>query len=486
MSSSAGGTGAAASVAGHPVTPHGVQGNVAWYAAPRLWAKGMQALCLPVYARMLSPGEMGVVVAIGALGGIVELAISPGFEGLYLRWAYTNRSRDGCVEGMGTLVVSQLALVIFGSVLLLGFGDIVVEALLPGIPRWPFYDMMLITVAVASLGAPTRARWRYLGRADTIAVIGFTQSMISVVTTLLALLVFQLGAVSLLLGPLMAELLLFPIWLPRIVSAAVEGWSRDVFRTARPLIIAGVSLGLSTWALTALPRMFLQRYHGSAEVGVYGMAYQIGASVMLMSIVLNKEWQRLVFRFASTDTHHIQNIWNRSICLFAAVGSMLTLLSADLARIILGQQYLAVGGIIPFILVIAVIQVPRYFMYNLGLAGKNSAAVPTESVLAVAVCLIANVTLVPVFGTKGAALAGIIAFASGCVFFLFQRWNYLRIDNRATSWLIVFAGAFGVSVFTSTSLLTTVLAVPLAAMALREGLSYWRFLGSVMPAVVER
>lgn len=459
--------------------------NVLWYALPRFLSRGIAFLLLPVYTRVLTPAEMGTAMVVLALSGVVGLVVAPGVEGAYLRWAYRSRASAGSPEeGAGTLVILHLGLLALGTGVLVALGDRIGALVLPGIPVWPLYYLMLASVVLGSLAAPLRAGWRAQHRAAAIARLECLHASIATLTIVVALLVARLGPASLLLGDLVAGVALAPVYLRRIVTLLRQGWDQAALPAVLPLAVVGLPLTFSMWALSALDRILLNRFAGADEVGLYAAAYQIGAAVPAVAIILNKEWQPLVFDLGHEDARDfspLQGLWSQSVSLFLLIGAAIALFGEDIARWVLGERFLASGSIIPLIVLVGVLRVPHFFAVNLALARGRTAALTLESLLSVATFTAAGLTLIPPFGARGAAWASVLAYGASCLFLLSRGWNRVRFEGRVVGYAVLSGGLIALASATPGSAAARAAGVAVLAVVALHGVAYWRFLQTLRP-----
>lgn len=464
-------------------------GNIGWYAFPRLLSGGMTVMLLPIYSRVLAPEEFGmamVVLAVATLGG---LFVAPGIEGAYMRWAHQRSDTHGVKRtGAGTLTILHLAMLTVGVGALIAGARIVSGMLMPGIPVWPFYYVVVGTLCVTSLQAPLRAEWRANHRGDKVARLEFGLMAIATVTILVALLVVRLGPISIILGDFVAGLILLPICVKPILAALPEGWDRRAFKAIGPIALVGLPLSFSGYVLATLDRIVLNSYAGAAAVGIYAVAYSVASAIMLVSITLNKEWQPLIFRLAGgamdrTDT--LQRLWTRSVCLVFLAGSVVACFSVEIVRWGLGPQYIPSAMLVPWVVLMFMLRIARSFLTNLGLALSRAADLTVEGLISVAVFAAMNLVFVPAFGARGAAWAGIFTYAIGLAFLLTRSWNTFRIDLRLTASTGAVCAAVLLAVYVGGTMLTRVLGVAFSGLLIIDAAAYWGFLRALDTAKAE-
>ena len=463
-----------------------VRANVFWYAIPGLLERGAALLLLPIYARVLSPAEMGTAMVVLALEGLGGLMVAPGIENVYMRWARRQQDASGAqTRDAGTIAAVHLGLLALGVGVLLAFAKPLSALLLPGIPAWPFYYVMVGTVGLSSLAAPLRAEWRAHHQAGKVACLQLVQAGMLFTVTLAALLGARWGAISIPLGHFAAVLALLPLYAANMVRVLAGGWDRRAFKRVAPLIFVGVPRSLYGYLFFGLSRVLINRFSGPEQVAVYAAGYQIGAVVLMGAIILNKEWQPLVLSFAGMHVPEraiLQRLWTHSFSLFLIFGCAVALFAQPLVHLIVGSRYAASAAIVPWIALIGVLWVPYAFLLALSLSLERSRDLMIETLLSGIVFVGANLLLIPTHGALGAAWAGVLGTACGCLFLFSRSWNWFQISRPLLAWGSAFGAAMLFGGLMGGAAVSWVAGAIMLGMLGYEAARYWRFLGTLRPA----
>ena len=452
-----------------------IRRSITWYFFGRVLSMGSRILLLPVYTRFLDPAELGTAMVVLAVGGVISLIVAPGMERVFISWSYRKESQRNGRDS--TLFIAHAVMLGAGLLLLWLLGDVVGQVLL-----WPFYDVILLTIGLVCLGAPIRADWRTNNRGDKVAVLELVQAIISMITILVALILFRAGPISLLLGDLVAAFLFAPICIHYIVPRLRYGWDRVVWKAVAPTLFVGVPFSLATWGLSSLDRVLLNRFLGPADVGFYAVGYTVGAAAIMVIIILNKEWEPLVYRAIAEQplgTKWLQDLWQRSLLLVVVLSATIALFAHEIVYLLLGRQYAASATVVPVIAVLAMFKAPHMFLHNLSLARGRMAALTTENVLSLTVFTVSNLILIPRLGILGAAWAAVAAYASGTLFMYSRSWNVYRLNRIMTIWIFVAASVLVISIQMPGTLVALVGGVLMSGFLVREAKQYWVFLGSL-------
>ncbi|MBI3825253.1 MAG: polysaccharide biosynthesis C-terminal domain-containing protein [Candidatus Rokubacteria bacterium] len=458
----------------------GVRRNLAWWALPRVLGRLSSVLLLPVYTRVLAPAELGTALAALAISGAMALVVAPGAEAVYLRYAYRPGDERERWSGVGTVLAAHYALTTVAIGVLFALGPAIAGAVMPGIPAWPFYYLVLGAVAADAVSAPYQAAWRARRRADVIAIIQALQALVVIGATLIALLGLRWGAVSIVVGILAGSVVPLPFVAVTVLPKLAEPWNAAALRVVAPVMLAGFPVSVSTWVLTGFDRLLLNRERGVAELGIFGVAYQIGAVLTFAVITLNKEWGPLVAGLAVDGQGRatVQSLAVRTLRLGVIFGSLMAVLSGPIVQVIGGGQYAASASLVPIVVLIGLIQIPYLFFYNVATAQGRGGAMATASVLGVVVNVAANLLLIPRFGGMGAAWAGVLGYAAVALALGSRPWNFIAIPSREAAWLLLLLATTVLGLRAPAPALALA-GLAMGALLVAEGYRYWRFLGRI-------
>ena len=461
-----------------------MRANLAWYTVPRLLSRGSALLLLPVYTRVLSPADLGAAMVVLAVGGVLSLVVAPGIDAVYFRWVHQpSASADERTGRTGTVAAAHFGMLVLTVGALAGGAGTISAWLLPGIPAWPLFHLILATAVLGSIAVPRQTAWRAEGRAERFAAFEMVYSATAIAVTLMALFVGRLGALSLVLGNFVAWVVLLPWYAGQFIRDLRRGWDVSLVSSMVPLVLVGLPLALSSWALSALDRIFLNRLAGTLEVGLFSAAAQVGSGITLFAIILNKEWQPTIFNLLRNgkdgEIEALRRLWTGSFSVFLAFGSVLAVIARLVVDVVLGEEFVASATIVPLIVLAAVLRVPRVFMVNVGLASGRTRDVAIESVLSVAVFIVANLALIPSFGILGAALAGVLAHGAGVLFLFSRRWNVLGVNRHMGIWGVVLISSVVLGNVAGDGGFVKLAGMVVGAFFVREVAAYWLVLGAL-------
>jgi len=147
-------------------------------------------------------------------------------------------------------------------------------------------------------------------RADHFFKISLYHTIILVVSNLLLVVLFKLGALGKLLAPLITYIILFVYLLPKITKKLVldKKMFLDALTFCWPLILAAAS----GYFLRGFDRALLVKLNDNFQLGLYNVAIGISVYLMIFQASLNNTFQPDIFEaIAKNNKKKINNYYRR-------------------------------------------------------------------------------------------------------------------------------------------------------------------------------
>ncbi len=375
---------------------------------------------LMVFTRVLSPEAYGQYALAFGLSSLIYTIVFTWLEASMARF-YVAEARDGAEAPAlyGTLyrlfiVVAVIFAIVCAATLWLWPGNS---------PLKPAIGYALATLVSRSLIRLVQEQRRAEGRVGTASMIDMIQTVggfgLGVVCALAGL-----GGASPIIGTGLIAALCLPFFAREDWGRAIKG-NFDLAR-ARNYAHYGFPLAASlilTLALYTVDRFLIAHWLSEAQAGAYHAGYSLASRILDVLFI----W----FGAAGTPamvqalenggenalmTSARQQLTTMIFILFPAVGGLI-MVAPSLGEFVIGEglraQALSVTPLISLGALFSGLNT-YYFLQAFTLAKKTRLLVVAMAVPAVS-NIVLNVTLIPLMGLPGAALAGCLSFASGVV-----------------------------------------------------------------------
>lgn len=410
------------------------------YLFAEIFNKGLAFLTIPIFTRLLSPEEYGVLAIFTSILAIFTIIMGLNFHAS-IAVKYYDRDKD-FPEFLGTnlffLFANNIILIfvcfIFNSSLASIFSvnsDIFIIAVI--VSTFVFF----IQVELSYLQASQQSK-RYAG----ITVIR------NLLVTSLAILWTYLLKDNRYYGNIYSQLIVLGIIfffvmfnLKKVSKFSIK------YRHLRYALLFSIPLiphSLAGIVLSQIDRIMINNYLGSHQVGLYFLAYNVGLLVSVFVAALNNAWVPIFFESLKNGYFEkIQKLAEKysKVVLVAALG--LILFSKDVITIMADKQYIDSYKIVPLFALSGVAGFFYTLFVNYAFYNRRTGLV---SIISVAVCLInifLNYILIPRFGYTGAACANLISNILLFILHYFNvrfiiKVNVIRLRNILSDMFVLF------------------------------------------------
>jgi O-antigen/teichoic acid export membrane protein len=400
--------------------------NTLVYGLGGILGRVVSVVMLPVYTRYLSPTQYGVLQLLDMAGDITAILFTAGIRSGLQRFYFKAATQDQRDEVVFTTFFLEMVLSVAGTIALIASANIVNRVLLTGAGTPDLVRLAALNFTLATMTAVPLALLMIEQRATLNTVIVLAKLTIQVSLNIYFLAYRHLGVASLLLSTAIANavmgLALVAWMLVRTGLRLSRTMVRDLRRFGVPYQIAAASAFILTFA----DRFFLAHDRGTAEVGLYGLAYQFG--FLLYSVSSGPfltAWEPQRYQLVSHSREERDASYARDFLYFnfvlvtAALG--IVLFARPVLAVLTSRPYHSAASIVPIIVACYVVQSwGDVVRFGINVAERTK-LIAWASWIATAVVLLAYAVLIPPFGGVGAAWATFIAFLVR--FGLMLRWS---------------------------------------------------------------
>lgn len=406
------------------------------YMLGMLLSRAASLIMLPIYTRMLTPADYGVLQLLDMTCDVAAIIVSAGCTAGVMRFYFKSQIESERRAVLGSAATLQVVLNLVGTILLVAFASPIWEHVLHGAQS---KELVYLAAANFTLGAISIVPLIYMQiekRALLFSATSVARLMLQLSGNILFLVVLRKGPLGILLSSFIVNLVIGAFtatWMIRRVGLVVSKRALlDLRRFGLPYQLATVG----TFIVSFGDRIFLDKYGGLASVGLYGLAYQFGFILDQVGIApFFRAWTPRRFEFAHEakplrDAKNVQGFrYLNVVALTSAVA--IAVFVHPVLRILAHKEYWSAADIVPIILAAYVVQAwVAVVEFGIDLSERTKYA--NYGVWAsVAAVLLLYAVLIPPFGGYGAAWATLFAFLVRLLF----HWHFSqRLSPMAYGW----------------------------------------------------
>jgi O-antigen/teichoic acid export membrane protein len=386
--------------------------HTAVYGMGAVLAKALGFFLLPVYTHYLSPPDYGLLEVLDVTMSLAGMVLNMGMSVAMLRYY----GAAGSPEQKRLVVSTALWFVTITGVLMLLAAPLLAGRLTvllfgAGMPS-RYLLVSFWSFALAFMANLPRAYMRALEASGVIVTLETAGLFLLLVLNVFFLAVLRMGVISMLLGPLIVNILWMPAtaWTLRRVGA---GWNTPLLRRMLGFGLPLVFSNLAIFVVNFSDRYFLQRLGSLEAVGIYSTGYKFG---FLVNFLLVQPfffmWQVRMYIVHAQPGY--AGIFRRIFQMYAAVlllaGLGLCLFSAEIVHTMVNVRFAGAIGVVPPVVL-------GYVLYGLGsylqlgmFLTRRTGAVAAVGAASAVLNLALNYLLIARFGMLGAAWATAVSF----------------------------------------------------------------------------
>ncbi|MFH1194515.1 MAG: oligosaccharide flippase family protein [bacterium] len=410
--------------------------DTAIYGISTIVGRFINFLLVPFYTNFIIPSEFGIYAYVYACIAFLNIAYIYGMDAAFMKYISLAKEEEK-KDLFSTPFIFVTATSFLLSVSFYLFRTPLSSVLkITGQYEYIIYYVILILM-FDTLALIPFADLRLQRKAKRFAVIKILNILINLSLNLILIIKFQFGIEAIFISNLAASVVTFIILLPDI-------FLKLKFKINKAILIKMLRFGfpylpasISATIVQVIDRPILRALTDNATLGIYQANYKLGIFMMLFVSMFQYAWQP--FFLTNAKEKNAKEIFAKVLTLFVIAGSLvwvvISLFISDLAAIeivhgksIIGHSYLSGIVIVPIVL-LGYLFNGMYVNFTAGLyIEEKTKYFPLIAGAGAAVNVIANFTLIPIYGIMGAAFATLLSYMVMAVYLYFVTQKFYKIN----------------------------------------------------------
>lgn len=388
--------------------------DFAVYGLGEIVIKAFSLISIPIYTRVFSPAEFGVLSYVTTLGGLVGAVLILGGDSAYARFFFEARTLERRQLITSTWIGFLAAWSIAVSLLLLPFAGTIAEFSFPDRATTPLLIVVLLAGPVTLVNRMCAqvlrnefrpAAYTVLNVAGTVLLVGFA------VTAVVGL---GLGLLGVLIGTLVAELVMLPVRLWTARSMFRPRFSLPVLRQLLAFGIPIVPTSLAYWVFLTSDRLLLGKLSTLEQLGLYSIANSLVGLATIAISAFGLAWSPHAVRLYEEERKSAAAVYGRVMThLLAGFGLLavgVTVFGPELLALLTRSEYQgAAAAIAPLAIAMVAMASTQITAGGISLT-KRTHYLTIHAWLAAVLNVLLNLVLDAPFGMLGAAWATAFAY----------------------------------------------------------------------------
>jgi O-antigen/teichoic acid export membrane protein len=378
-----------------------------WYTITNFFTKGLAFLTLPIFTRLLSTSDYGIVNIYNSYSSIITVIFSLDLV------SSVQRGKFDFKENYNQFISSVLFLGMISftgfSIIMLIFQDYFSKLL--ELDKILIY-LLLVHSFFMFVETFVFAKFRVEYNYKKISII---QIIIAIASVLLGIiLITRVFTEKSYYGQIIGKaipVIFFGIIL--LVYTFLKGKklvSKEYWKYALIISIPLIFHNLSGIVNAQFDRILINKYIGASETGIYSFAYNVGMIITVLWTSTNQAWVPWFFEKMGKEDHiNIRKRAKNFRDFFTLVYILILFLSPEIIKIMADEAYWEGLYIIPFIFMAYYFNLMYSFEANIEFFTKKTHMIATGTILAAAVNVMLNIIFIPKYGYPAAAITTVIS-----------------------------------------------------------------------------
>jgi len=379
-----------------------------WYTISNFLSKGLVFLTLPIFTRLLSTEDYGLVSLYTAWLSIFTIIIGLGLNESIRRARFEYETRlDEFVSS-----ITFLSILLFCTFLVFIY---IFESFFMKITQLSqtLLYLMIFQAFFTYIQNLAMTKFQVNYNYKTVASLNIITALVSTISSIVLIIyIFQgdnyLGKI---IGDWVVKFfigmgIIFIFLKNGKKFIRIEYWKYSLILGV-PLVFHGLGLILNV----QFDRIIINKYVGASANGIYSFAYQIGMIIQVLFLSIDQAWNPWFFeKFKDGEYKIIKSRANIVRNVFTTLYCAVLMLSPEIVRLFSSSEYWSGLDVVPLIFISYYFMFMYTFEVNVEYGNKKTHLIAAGTLLSAVINIILNLIFVPVYGYIAAAITTIISY----------------------------------------------------------------------------
>ena len=388
------------------------------YTIPAFLSRGLSLILVPLYTRVLSPGDYGALDLLTVFATIINLTIamevSQGVARFYSGETDTNRKVMYASSAFWFTVFCYSVFCIISILLSYPLSALVMGQ--KGMDDVFKIGVIYITINGIFFLIQNQFRWEL--RSKQYAIVSLLMTILTMAFSVLLAYVMHFGIKGLLWGKIIGVAIGSFYGLFYLRNSFTFRFSKKRLGEMLKYSIPLVPSGIAVWVSSYIDRMMINHFLNIEDVGLYGIGFRFASIVSLLLVGFRGALTPLIYtHYREKETPgQIAKIFRIFMSLAILLFLGLTLFSYDIVKLMTTPAFYSGACVVAFLVPSQLFSQMYIFAPGIGIAKKTYLLIWINiggAILNIAL----NFILIPIYGIQGAAIATMLG---ACIVFIIK------------------------------------------------------------------
>ena len=403
------------------------------YGLGGLVSRILAILLLPLYTRYLTTSDYGAIETLVAASAVLVTLLRAGISSAFFRFYFDAETPAEKTRVVRTAFWFTMSMSTAGLVAGLAAAGPISELLFSSGDRTGLVRAAFVGLWAQMNYEQMTSLFRVEERSAQFAMVSVANVLITIVATIVLVVGFHQHALGVIVGNFVGTLAVYLVLLGyRRYQLGLE-FDRRLLREMNRFGLPLVPSALFLWGINFSDRLFLVKYVGQDEVGLYSIGVRLASAIVFLQYAIRSAWPAFAYSIKDDDEARSTYAWVLTyvVLLSSWVSLALGVLSPWLARLLTRPEFYE-GARVVSLLAFAGVAFIAYTVVAIGVGrARRTQFNWVVTGVAAALNIGLNFVLVPRYGMIGAAISTVVAYV---VMFAGMTWNAQQVFPVAYQW----------------------------------------------------
>lgn len=385
--------------------------NSTVYAVVQILQKGVGLFLIPFYTNVLTPEEKGISEAVLTVVTFFAVFYTLSLNSAIVRYYVDYKDDEEKLKVFwGSCITFILINSITLSLILFVFKDYLLIPFLGDVGFYPYCAVGLVSITLNPIFIVYQSTLQAREESITYSKNNFAYFIINLLLNIFLVLILRIGPIGILLALAITDTIFFIHTFFKFVTKLTIGIKINYILQGLKYSLPLLPHTLSGWTLAMVNKLFLNNIVGSAALGIYSTAGQFSNVINVLTTAVNQAYVPWFFnkmKHKDKNEMEIVRISELMIVIYSFFAMGLSLFSPEIFSLI-DDRYFDGWKLVPFISFTYVFGGLYYFFVNpLFFNKKGVKFIAVGTFLGAGFNIALNITLIPIFGSVGGAVASL-------------------------------------------------------------------------------
>ncbi|MFA5839217.1 MAG: oligosaccharide flippase family protein [Candidatus Margulisiibacteriota bacterium] len=377
------------------------------YFGGNLAIKALSVISIPIFTRMLTLNEYGIVNLYGSAASILSVLMTFNLFTSVGRYYYEDKKDIGGF--ISSIVIAFFPLFVINAIIAYIFRDNLSSWL--GIPVGLFFPLMVF-ILLTLIDSINRQILEAERKSQLLVALDFSKAFLAVSCSIALVFVFvQARYLGLIWGQIIGGIIVSTYCLKLLKKYVSFEFKFEYLKYALYLGLPLIPYTLSGVILAQADRIIINNVQGAASAGIYSLGSNIGMILQSFILSVNSALIPDFFHFLNIGENvRLDRLVKKAFILIVVFAFLLMIFSPEIVMVLAGRKYCAGIPIIPWIVMgnifFAMFTIyARYIGYS-----KQMIYGSVISIACGLISIVLNIFFIPLYGYMAAAYTSTLSY----------------------------------------------------------------------------